>query len=320
MLRRISEQISRFRRFLITSHERPDGDAIGSELALRQILEDLGKESVVYNQDRTPGNYLFLPGSGRIVHELPPLEHFDAAFILDCSDLSRIGEEALRIGTIPNLIQIDHHLSNGGFFDTRLIDPLASSTAELIFRLIRDMGLAPTRDVATCLYTAILTDTGGFRYSNTRREALLAAADLVDSGADPQWISENVYEADPPARIRLLAAALPTLAFEEGGRVGSLVVTQKMLSDAGALPEHTEGFVEIPRSIRGVEISVLYAELPDGRFKLSLRSKGKVNVERVARVLGGGGHANAAGCRLEGALPEIRRQVMEAIRRPAAEA
>jgi bifunctional oligoribonuclease and PAP phosphatase NrnA len=320
MLRRISEEIGRHRAFLITAHERPDGDALGSELALCQLLEGLGKEAVVYNRDLTPENYLFLPGSDRIVHELPPLETFDAAFILDCSDLNRIGEDASRIGTIPNLINIDHHVSNGGFCEIRLIDPQASSTGELIFRLVRDMDLAVTGEIATCLYTAILTDTGGFRYQNTRRGALLAAADLVDGGADPQWISENIYETDPPVRIRLLAAVLPTLTLEEEGRVGSLVVTNKALADAGALSEHTEGFVDLPRSIRGVEISILYAELPDGRFKLSLRSKGAVNVERVARVFGGGGHINAAGCRAEGELAEIRRRVIEAIRMSSAEA
>jgi phosphoesterase RecJ-like protein len=174
--------------------------------------------------------------------------------------------------------------------------------------------------MATCLYTAILTDTGGFRYGNTRRATLLAAADLVGAGADPPWISENVYEADSPARIRLLAAILPTLVLEEGGRVGSLIVMQKALVDAGALPEHTEGFVDLPRTIRGVGISILYTELPDGSFKLSLRSKGGVNVERVAQIFGGGGHTNAAGCRMEGELPEIRRRVIEAIRASAAEA
>jgi bifunctional oligoribonuclease and PAP phosphatase NrnA len=320
MLRRISELIGRHRVFLITAHERLDGDAIGSELALCGMLRSLGKEAVVYNQDPTPGNYLFLPGSDRIVQELPALDPFDVAFVLDCGELDRVGEESARIGTIPNLINIDHHVSNGGFCDVRLIDPQASSTGELIFRLVREMNLTVTGEMATCLYTAILTDTGGFRYGNTRRGALLTAADLVTGGADPQWISENVYESDPPAKIRLLAATLPTLRFEEEGRVGSLTVTQKALADAGALPEHTEGFVDLPRSIRGIEISILYAELADGRFKLSLRSKGKVNVERVARAFGGGGHVNAAGCRAEGELSDIRRRVIEAIRTSAAEA
>ena len=311
--------IGRHRVFLITSHERPDGDALGSELALFHMLRGLGKEVTIYNQDRTPENYLFLTGSGGIVRELPPLEPFEVAFILDCSALDRIGKESARVGSIPNLVNIDHHLSNGAFCDVRLIDSQASSTGELIFRLVRDMGLAVTGEMATCLYTAILTDTGGFRYGNTRRGALLAAADLVAGGADPQWISENVYESDPPARIRLLAAVLPTLTIDEGGRAGSLTVTQNALAAAGALPDHTEGFVDLPRSIRGVEISILYSELSDGRFKLSLRSKGSVNVERVARAFGGGGHINAAGCRVDGELSEIRRRVIEAIRASASE-
>jgi phosphoesterase RecJ-like protein len=318
MLRKISELIGRHRVFLISAHERLDGDALGSELALCRMLRSLGKEATIYNQDPTQGNFLFLPGSDGIVHQLPPLEPFEVAFILDCSELERVGRESARIGTIPNLINIDHHVSNGGFCDVRLLDSQASSTGELIFRLVRDMGLAVTAEMATCLYTAILTDTGGFRYGNTRRGALLAAADLVAGGADPQWISENVFESDSPSRIRLLAAVLPTLTLEEGGRVGSLTVTQKALADTGALPEHSEGFVELPRSIRGVEISIVYAELPDGSFKLSLRSKGSVNVERVARAFGGGGHTNAAGCRVAGELSEIRRRVIEAIRTSAA--
>jgi phosphoesterase RecJ-like protein len=318
MLRKISELIGRHRVFLISAHERLDGDALGSELALCRMLRSLGKEATIYNQDPTPGNFLFLPGSDGIVHQLPPLEPFEVAFILDCSELERVGRESARIGTIPNLVNIDHHVSNGGFCDVRLLDSQASSTGELIFRLVRDMGLAVTAEMATCLYTAILTDTGGFRYGNTRRGALLAAADLVAGGADPQWISENVFESDSPSRIRLLAAVLPTLTLEEGGRVGSLTVTQKALADTGALPEHSEGFVELPRSIRGVEISIVYAELPDGSFKLSLRSKGSVNVERVARAFGGGGHTNAAGCRVAGELSEIRRRVIEAIRTSAA--
>lgn len=318
MPQRISELINRYRTFLVTAHERLDGDALGSELALYHLLRSLGKEVTVYNQDQTPENYHFLPGSDRIVHELPPLEPFEVAFILDCSELERVGREHGRIAAIPNLANIDHHVSNEGFCEARLVDPLASSTGEMICRLVSHMGLAMSREAATCLYAAILTDTGGFRYGNTGRGTLMAAADLVAAGAEPQWISENIYEMNPPAKIRLLAAVLPTLSIDEGGRVGSLIVTQQALAAAGALPEHTEGFVDLPRTIRGVEISILYAELTDGRFKVSLRSKGTVNVERVARVFGGGGHMNAAACRIEGEIAEIRRRLLETIRAQAA--
>ncbi|MBW6484929.1 MAG: bifunctional oligoribonuclease/PAP phosphatase NrnA [Syntrophobacterales bacterium] len=314
MLQQIGELIRQHQTFLIAAHERPDGDAVGSTLGLYNMLRGMGKDAVVYNQDSTPENFLFLPGSDLITRDLPPVENFEVAVILDCGELERIGKEAAQIAKITRLVNIDHHVANGGFCDACLLDADASSTGELIFRLARHLEFPLTSEIATCLYTAIVTDTGGFRYGNTRRDALLAAAELVEKGANPQWISENVYESDHPGRIRLLAMVLPTLTLEEEGRVGSLVVTQKALAEAGALPDHAEGFVDFPRSIRGVEISLLYSELVDGRFKISLRSKGKANVERVARFFGGGGHVNAAGFRISGELSEIRRRVSEAIR------
>ena len=314
MFQQISDLIGRYRVYLITAHERLDGDALGSELALYHMLRQMGKEATIYNQDGTPENYQFLDGSDRIIHELPPLGAFDAAFILDCSELERVGKEAEKIAAIPHLVNIDHHYSNGGFCETRLIDPLASSTGELICRLLAHMGFAATREMATCLYTAILTDTGGFRYANTGKETLLAAAGLIAAGANPQWIAENVYETYPLAKIRLLSSVLPTLTIDEGGRVGSLTITQRALETAGASNDHAEGFVDFPRSIRGVKISILYAELPDGRFKLSLRSKGNVNVAQIAGVFGGGGHINAAACRMEGKIDAIHRRMLEAIR------
>jgi phosphoesterase RecJ-like protein len=314
MLREINELIGKHRSFLIAAHERPDGDAIGSSLAFYHMLRGLGKNAVVYSQDRIPENYLFLPGSERVVQELPSVENFEVAIILDCGEMERVGAHAAKIAGIPNLINIDHHISNGGFCEVFLIDPNASSTGELLFRLFRYSKISLTSEIATCLYAAILTDTGGFRYGNTHSSSLMAAAELVDGGADPQWISENIYESDPASRIRLLSMVLPNLTLGEDGKVGSLTVTQKALAGAGALPEHSEGFVDLPRSIKGVQISILYAEMPDGSFKISLRSKGKINIEKVARFLGGGGHTNAAGCRVSGELEDIRRQVIEAIR------
>ena len=170
-----------------------------------------------------------------------------------------------------------------------------------------------TRDIATNLYAALLTDTGGFHYGSTGKETLLAAGNLVGWGADPQEISENIYENNPLAKIRLLAKALETLTFDLEGRVGSMVVWQSVLESVGAIPEYTEGFVDLPRSIQGVEISVLFSEQKDGRFKISFRSKGKVDVERVARAFDGGGHRNASACRIQGDFETVRRRVLDVI-------
>jgi phosphoesterase RecJ-like protein len=315
MVQKIAELITKHQKFLVVAHERPDGDAIGSTIAFYHVLRGLGKDAVVYNQDRIPENFVFLPGSDAVVQELPPVEMFDVAVVLDCGDLDRVGRDAAAIGSIPRFINIDHHVSNREFSEVRLIDVDASSTGELIYRLMRHMQAPLTKETATCLYTAILTDTGGFHYGNTRSASLRAAADMVACGASPQWISENIFESDHPGRLRLLGAVLPTMTIEEGGRLGSMVVAQKALAEAGALSEHSEGFVDYPRSIRGVEVSILYSELEDGRFKLSLRSKGAKNVERVARLFGGGGHVNAAGCKIAGELDDIRRRVVEAVRK-----
>jgi phosphoesterase RecJ-like protein len=311
-LNKIIDVINTCRSFLVTSHVRLDGDALGSELAMYQMLTLMGKDAIVYNQDETPGNYRFLPGSDKIVHHLPDLDRYEVAFILDCSDLERIGNEASRIGR-KRIINIDHHVSNGNFGALSYLDHQASSTGELLYRLIRGMNVGFTKEIATNLFAAILTDTGGFRYRNTKKDTLVASGHLIEKGADPQWISENIYESNPPSKIRLLTRALDTMAFDWAKKVGYMVVLRSTLEEAGALMEHTEGFVDIPRSVQGVEVSVLFSEVSDRYFKLSLRSKGKVNVERVARTFGGGGHINAAACHIEGDLETVRQRVLDVI-------
>ncbi|MEI8173220.1 MAG: bifunctional oligoribonuclease/PAP phosphatase NrnA [Deltaproteobacteria bacterium] len=313
MLNKIIGIINNCQSFLITSHVRSDGDAIGSEMAMYQMLKHMGKIAVVYNQDETPGNYRFLPGTEEIVHTLPDLERYEVAVVLDCSDLERIGDEASRIVAVKRIINIDHHISNGNFGGFSYVDHQASSTGELLYRLIKAMGVDFTKDVATSLFAAILTDTGGFRYRNTKKDTLVASGHLIEKGADPQWISENIYESNPPSKIRLLTRVLDTLTFDWSKKVGSMVVSRRTLEDTGALMEHTEGFVDIPRSIQGIEVSILFSEVSDQYFKLSLRSKGKVNVERVARTFGGGGHINAAACQIEGDLETIRQRVLDVI-------
>jgi bifunctional oligoribonuclease and PAP phosphatase NrnA len=313
MIRKIVDVINRHQKFLITAHVKLDGDAVGSELAFYLFLRGIGKDATIYNQDKTPDNYRFLPGSDIIRNTLPPPDDFEVAFILDCSELDRVGDEALRIGAVKTLVNIDHHVSNGGFCEVRLIDPAASSTGELIYRLLTAMKTTITAEMATNLYTAIITDTGDFHYGNTGKGTFIAAGHLVESGANPQWISENVYESLPMAKIRLLAKVMQTLSFDCRDRVGSLVIFLKDFEETGALWEHSEGFVDLPRSVEGVDISILYTELPDRNFKISLRSKGVTNVERVARAFGGGGHVNAAGCRIEGNIDTVKRRLLEVI-------
>jgi len=313
-MREIIEAIQHGRKFLVTAHVRLDGDALGSELAFYFMLKALGKEAVVYNQDRTPERYRFLPGTQYITHILDQVEGFDAAVILDCSDLTRVGDACERIRKIKTLINIDHHVSNNGFCALKMLDARAGSTGELIFRLMREMNFPISKDVATNLYAAIITDTGSFRYSSTGSETLHAAGELVARGADPQWIAENIYENDSPVRLKLMAKALESLSLDLENKIGSLVVTQKNLQETGAAWEHTEGFVDIPRTVKGIEISILFTEREANHYKLSLRSKSKADVEKIAKKFGGGGHVHAASCWIRGNIESVKEQVIQAVK------
>jgi Exopolyphosphatase-related proteins len=314
MISEIIRAINEGQSFLITAHVRLDGDALGSELALYLMLRELGKNVVVYNQDHTPERYRFLPAAQNIVHNINNVEQYDTGIILDCSDLTRVGDEAEKIGKIKRLINIDHHISNNGFCSLKMLDAHAGSTGELLFRLMQAMEFKISKDISTNLFAAIITDTGSFRYSSTTSETLFAAGNLVENGAEPQWIAENVYENDSPVRLKLLARALGTLSLDLESKVGSMVVTQRDLQETGAAWEHTEGFVDIPRTVGGIEVSVLYTQRGDNQFKLSLRSKAKANVEKVAKKFGGGGHIHASSCWMKGDIESIKAQIIQAVR------
>jgi bifunctional oligoribonuclease and PAP phosphatase NrnA len=310
---RIIDVITSNYSFLITSHVRLDGDAVGSELALYHLLRNLGKEVLVYNEDETPGNYRFLPGVEVIVHALGAVDHFDAAFVLDCSEISRVGDAASRILEIKTIVSIDHHISNTGNFGLSFTDPGASSVGELLYRLIEKMDVPMTREIAVNLYTAIVTDTGSFRYSNTGEDTFRIAGKLVKIGADPYGIAEKIYENNPKEKIRLLVKVLGTLEFAWDGRISTLWVTRQMLKDARALPEYTENFVDLARSIEGVEVAAFFTEMEKNLYKVSLRSKGRINVAKVAGRFGGGGHFSAAACKIEGDLDGVRNRIVQAV-------
>ena len=297
-------------RFLLATHVNPDGDAIGSLGALALVLEGMGKEVVAYCQDQAPGFLRFLPYSDRIAHEIPSAGRFDVAVVLDCGELDRVGAAAQMVQRLPKIIHIDHHSSGNDFGTLNLVEPERSSTAEILYEVFQAIPVEVSRAAAENLYTAILTDTGSFRFANTTPRALAIAGALVAQGVEPDRVASAVYDCMSPGRLRLLSLSLKTLSIRADGRLSAIWVTQQMLAETGTTAADTDGFVNYPRSITSSEIAVFFRELDDGRVNVSLRSRGTQNVAEFARMYEGGGHQNAAAFRLPGPLPEVMSQVL----------
>jgi phosphoesterase RecJ-like protein len=314
ILKRIAETIRRERRFLIASHENPEGDAIGSVLALGLALKEMGKNVTIFNQDPIPEILLFLPGAEEIAHQVPENERFDVALALDCGDKKRLGKEFNKVDQIGILINVDHHVSNTQFGDLNHVDPQASSAAEMVYDLLREIPVKMNPAIAENLYTGILTDTGSFHYSNATAKTFSVARACILAGVEPWKVAENIYETQPLARLRLLPLVLETLEFEEDGRVSSVVVTQEMLAKTGATPALTEDFINYPRSVKGSEVALLFREVNPEKYRVSFRSRGKIDVSRISQVFQGGGHPNAAGCTVEGTLREVKAKVLAQVR------
>lgn len=292
------------RRFLIASHENPDGDAIASTLALANALREAGKEVVAFNRDGVPNDYRFLPGWEQVVTAVPEETVFDVGLVLDAGELRRAGTWIKTVCRI--LVNIDHHPHSENFGDIYWVDEKASATGVLVYRLIKAAGWPISLDVATCIYTTILSDTGSFRYSNADSEAFHVAGEMVDLGVDPWSIASGLYESQEEVRLRLLGLALPTLDVSSCGTFAAISVTAEMFAATGTRPEHTDRFINYPRSIRGVEVAIFFRQTGLHSFKVGFRSKGKIDVGALAREFGGGGHHNAAGAELEGTLPAVR--------------
>ncbi len=302
------------RRFLITSHARPDGDAIGSVLALAEILDQLGCEAAVILADETPLIYRTLPGLDRI-HFVPDAREIEPdlsvpAILLECDGIPRTGLLGLD-GRC--LINIDHHASGREFGMLNWIDEDACAVAAMVYRIALAAGVEITPSMATCLYTAILSDTGSFTYSSTNAETFALAHDLAARGASPSQIARDLYFSNPESKIRLLGTALSNLQTE-GPLAWSWVTTNDM-DRAGAGAEDCEGVVNYLISIAGVESAVFFRELPStDQYRLSIRSKGKVNVAQIAENFGGGGHRSASGCTVDGPLTEATERILSQLR------
>ena len=312
MIEAIAKELRDNKRFLLTTHVNPDGDAIGSLGALALVLEDLGKEVVAYCQDEIPGFLRFLPYSERIVREIPGPNGFDVAVVLDCGELDRIGSAAEALQQVEKIIHIDHHSSSDDFGQLNLVRPECSSTAEILYEIFQAIPAALSSQAAENIYTAILTDTGSFRFANTTSRALDIAAEMVALGVAPDKIASEVYDSMSPERLRLLALSLKTLTLRANGRLATMQVSRRMLEETKTSVMDTDGFVNYPRGINTAEMAIFFREMDSGKVNVSLRSRGRLNVAEFARNYDGGGHHNAAAFRAEGSLEEVVEEVLAA--------
>lgn len=317
-MEQIIHKLKKSKQAFIASHTNPDGDAIGSLVAMGLSLAALGKDIVLFNESPIPAVYRFLSGVDRVVNRVREGCAFDTAVILDCGDLHRVGEAVPIVEKIPVVINIDHHVTNTRFGNLHLIDPDACATAEILYRLLLGLGVPVSLDIANAIYTGILTDTGSFRFSNTNRSAFEICEKMVARGVDPYRIAQQVYGTYSLGRIKLLNLALDSIEVSQNGKLSMMAVTQQMMQDTGARSEDTDGLINYAKGIKDIKVAVLIEELNHGTaqtagrlpYHVSLRSDGSVDVAAIAAAFGGGGHSSAAGFSIESTLPEIKTRIL----------
>ncbi len=311
----IAEILRRENNFLVLTHYRPDGDAIGSQLALVLLLKDLGKTVEAWNDDEVPAKFKFLPGANLITK--PPAEPktFDVVISIDASNWARVGTAAQKIASKKHFINIDHHVSNDKFAEINWIVTESPASGQIAFDLIKRGGFKLTPEIAQSLFAAISTDTGSFMFGNTSADCLRAAAELVETGIDVADLTRHVYESYPYARLRLLQLALAGLKLSDNNRTSFFWLTKDMFTATGAKREDTEGLIDFGRSIEGVIIAVLFEEMDEpGKIRISLRSKHpKLDVNTIAMQFGGGGHKEAAGARITGTREQVEAKVLAVV-------
>lgn len=311
MLNKTVEAILKGQTFLVLAHEGPDGDAMGSTLALANALNEMGKEATAFNIDGVPDTFKFLPGSENVVKEIEAGRTFDVVFVLDAGELRRAQLDVRPM--CKTLINVDHHPFSEDFGDIYYLDTDASATGAILYRIIKELDHPFSVEVATCIYAAILSDTGSFRYSNANREAFAIAGEMVEMGVDPWQVAGGLYESQEVERLQLLGLALNTIKISPCGRCAAMYVTQLMFDQVGVGAEYADSFVNYPRSINGVEVALFFREITPTSFKLGMRSKGTIDVGALARELGGGGHHNAAGAELTGSIDEVMQDTFNRI-------
>jgi phosphoesterase RecJ-like protein len=301
-------------RFAVLGHVRPDGDALGSQLALALSLQQLGKDVTVWNEDGLLEKYNFLPGGERLTRPPSEPQDFDVAIALDTATQNRLGTAGESVRHAKTWINIDHHPSNPGYGDLVYIDSTSPATGQILFELIEDQKMPMDLAIAENLFVAVSTDTGSFQYPNTTARTFEIGAELLRRGVDVGRVSQLLYENYPRRRTELLRELLGTMRFEAGGKIASFSLSVKVAADLNVKPEDNEGLIDHLRAIQGVIVAVFFEGLSDGKVRVSMRSKREeVDVSAICQKFGGGGHRLAAGTRVRGTLAEVERKILEAI-------
>ena len=306
----IAAAIAARRRFVISSHARPDGDSIGSQLAMAYALRAIGKEAHVVNADPAPPPLQVFPGVAGIEIASSVVGDFDAAIIMECGDLGRTGVSGLDRFFAIN---IDHHPGNTGYGQLTWFDPGAAACAEMVFDLVGRIGAPLTAEVATHIYLAILTDTGSFHYSSISPRTFDICRQALEAGVDPVAISRAVYDNNNLGRLKLYGALLDKMQISPRGRVAILYIDHEMAREAGATYEDTEGLINLPLTVKDIQAVIFFKLVEGEQFRVSLRSKGEVDIGAVAKRYEGGGHKNASGCTVSGPIDTLQRRLVDEV-------
>lgn len=310
----IIEEIKKGTSFLIMGHINPDGDSLGSVLGLFQTLKKMGKRTAVVSVDPVPEVFDYLPGRDQIMAVEEVNSHFSTAIVLDCSDLERLGKARNLLDSCQTILNIDHHITNQKFGHYNYVVKEAAATGQIVYDLLSHLPIEIDEDIAIPLYTALMTDTGGFRHSNTSSLCFQIAAELTNKGANPHLVAEKIYQSNSFNSLQLLGKILASIKRTPCGRVAWVAVSQNLLKESGCSMESTEGFISYLIGIQGVEVAILFKELEENmKVKVSFRARDKADVSKIAAVFGGGGHVKAAGCLLENSLDSAQQLVLNEV-------
>ena len=309
---RIADALRARQRFVLSSHSRPDGDSIGSQLAMIYALRAMGKEAIAVNADPAPPPLMAFPGV-RDIRIAPSVEgDFDAAIIMECGDLKRTGVTGLDRFFLVN---IDHHPGNTGYGDVTWFEPRAAACAEMVYDVVQALGVPLTKEIATHVYLAIHTDTGSFHYSGISPRTFEICRDCLLAGVDPVQVARSLYDSNNMGRLKLFGAVLGAMQIDPTGRIAIVYVDHEMARTAGGTYDDTEGLVNLPLTVKEIEAVIFFKQEKGDEYRVSLRSKGDLDIGVIAKEYGGGGHKNAAGATVTGPIEELQKALVEKIER-----